>query len=117
LKLGNFKGRYQNYELLDVPERSAIESHGGNTQEDLLGCIALGRHFRIDEQWGKYWITDSKRTFDEFMAAAVANAITPEHLIMIMHIANQISTPEAGTIVLGYIFLRGKEAKRKAGEI
>lgn len=33
------------YHLLDVPERSEILIHAGNTIEDIEGCILLGEHF------------------------------------------------------------------------
>lgn len=66
---GNFKGKYENYELVNVPYRDHIEFHIGNRTEDTNGCILLGERYRIDEQYGKYWITNSRMTFGKFMAA------------------------------------------------
>lgn len=69
IRLGNFKGKYRNYELEDVPWRTAVEMHRANRIRDLLGCIGLGERARIDEINNKFWINRSKDTFEEFMAA------------------------------------------------
>lgn len=69
IRLGTFKGRYANYELEDVPWRTAVEMHRANSIRDLLGCIGLGERARIDEINNKFWINRSKDTFEEFMAA------------------------------------------------
>ena len=46
--------------LHDVPERSMIEIHAGNTVDDILGCIAVGATYgRIK---GKRAVVDSRRT-------------------------------------------------------
>lgn len=37
-----FKGRYPNYRLVEVPGRTAIELHIGNSVVDTEGCILLG---------------------------------------------------------------------------
>jgi hypothetical protein len=49
--------------LLDVPGRSNIEVHWGNTPEDTNGCILLG-----GTRPGKDFIGDSRQIFDEFWA-------------------------------------------------
>jgi len=39
-------GKYANhYELLNVPSRSGIIIHSGNTKEDVRGCILIGERF------------------------------------------------------------------------
>lgn len=43
LRLGQYhRGGYPAYEVLDVPNRSLIKIHAGNTANDVIGCIALG---------------------------------------------------------------------------
>lgn len=69
VELGTFAkgGGYADYELIDVPDRSAIELHVGNTMRDVVGCIAVGRILGwIDELWA---VSDSKKAFGEFMGA------------------------------------------------
>jgi hypothetical protein len=60
---------YPNFHLIDVPGRDNIEIHVGNDIEDTEGCILVGKHYRIDAQHSKYWITDSKYTMGSFMNA------------------------------------------------
>jgi hypothetical protein len=36
------KGGYECFEVLNVPGRSQIKIHKGNTEEDIEGCIVLG---------------------------------------------------------------------------
>jgi len=53
------------FEVLDVPERSRILFHAGNTAQDTAGCILLAEHFgklRSDRA-----ILNSGRTFKAFM--------------------------------------------------
>lgn len=67
LERGWFKGRYENYALLGVAGRWAIEIHVGNEVADLSGCIALGRiPLGINDQWG---VGDSTVAHDAFMEA------------------------------------------------
>ncbi len=61
------RGGYEAYELLDVPERSLIKIHVGNTMDDLLGCIAPGKALGFIER--KWAVTSSKKAFKEFMSA------------------------------------------------
>jgi len=43
LSLGTYhRGGYAAWEVLDVPNRSLIKIHIGNTMDDLMGCIAPG---------------------------------------------------------------------------
>jgi len=49
---GNFRGKYSNLELQDVPNRFAIEVHRANTCQDVEGCIGVGLYLgMIQEQW------------------------------------------------------------------
>lgn len=66
------------FQVMDVPGRSAILFHPGNTEEDTQGCILTGLQFgtmmRKDEDTGemreKFAIEPgtSKAAFDKFMA-------------------------------------------------
>jgi len=69
-KLGDFKGKYPNYEIQNVNGRTHIEIHRGNTVKDFLGCVGLGRFYRIDEENNRHWVTSSKKTMTEFTEAA-----------------------------------------------
>ena len=68
LRLGRYnRGGYPAYELIDVPNRSLIKIHRGNTSTDVIGCIALGQRLGwINGQWA---VTGSRRAFDDFMSA------------------------------------------------
>lgn len=45
------KGGYDCYDVLDVPGRSLIKIHKGNSDEDTEGCILVGNIF-------PYWLSD-----------------------------------------------------------
>ncbi len=68
LKLGMYnRGGYQAYEVMDVPGRSLIKIHAGNTIDDIVGCIAPGKALGyLERKWG---VTSSKKAFQEFMEA------------------------------------------------
>lgn len=65
------------YEVTDVPDRSRILFHPGNTEEDTAGCILLGMAFGpvkvVDEETGedvvKLGVWQSQKAFNEFMEA------------------------------------------------
>ena len=65
----------ETYQVLDVPGRTAILIHSGNTEEDTEGCILVGKEFgdieRIDEDTKqkikKLAVLRSKEAFAEFM--------------------------------------------------
>ena len=61
------RGKYDAYEVLNVPDRTHILFHVGNTPDDLAGCIAPGE--RLGAIRGKWAVTSSKRAFGAFMAA------------------------------------------------
>lgn len=71
IKRDTFKGQYENFKLVNVPGRSAIELHIGNTITDTNGCPLLGDKYRIDSITPDYHITDSRKTFREFMSKMV----------------------------------------------
>ena len=54
------------FQVLDVPERSHILFHKGNTQENTRGCILVGEQF--DPVLGTEGITYSKKGYNEFMS-------------------------------------------------
>lgn len=66
LSPGRFnRGGYRAYQLMDVPGRSLIKIHIGNTMDDVIGCIAPGMSLGyLNNKWG---VTNSKTAFDRFM--------------------------------------------------
>ena len=69
VKFGRFhRGGYNCYELLDVPGRSLIKIHVGNTMDDVIGCIAVGKGLGyVNDLWA---VTSSRKAYDEFMRLA-----------------------------------------------
>jgi len=68
LVLGSYnRGGYPAYEVMDVPGRSLIKIHIGNTIDDVIGCIAPGKALGYLER--KWAVTSSKKAFAEFMGA------------------------------------------------
>lgn len=68
IQLGMYnRGGYQAYEVMDVPDRSLIKIHVGNTIDDVIGCIAPGKSLGFLER--KWAVTSSKKAFQEFMIA------------------------------------------------
>ncbi len=55
--------KYQNvWEVKNVPKRSAILIHWGNTEKNTAGCILVGKYYaQFGEQRG---VADSKATFE-----------------------------------------------------
>jgi hypothetical protein len=73
--LGTFKGSYPNYELHDVPERSAIEFHRANYTRELRGCIAPGERIEVERGEPPFiCVTSSKVAHDRVMAACGGGA-------------------------------------------
>lgn len=68
IQLGRYnRGGYPAYEVLDVPERTLIKIHVGNTIDDVIGCIAPGKSLGYLER--KWAVTSSRKAFKEFMGA------------------------------------------------
>ena len=68
IQLGIYnRGGYEAYEVMDVPNRSLIKIHIGNTIDDIVGCIAPGKALGYLER--KWAVTSSKKAFQEFMGA------------------------------------------------
>lgn len=59
------RGGYNTYEIVDVPGRSAILIHHGNTSDDVMGCIALGMDLGVVR--GKWAVIRSRQAFRLFM--------------------------------------------------
>ena len=71
------RGGYMTYEVMNVPGRSRILFHAGNTEEDTKGCILLGLQLGVftvpvDEETGlrakKLAVLKSRAAFKRFMA-------------------------------------------------
>ena len=56
----------QAFEVADVPNRSEILIHPGNTVEDIQGCILVGEYFGFLPPL--FAVRDSRRAFKRFMA-------------------------------------------------
>lgn len=54
------------FQVMDVPGRSNVLFHAGNTDDDTAGCILLGE--TLGKLSGDRAILNSGRTFDRFMA-------------------------------------------------
>ncbi len=68
LVLGTYnRGGYPAYEVMNVPNRSLIKIHIGNTIDDVVGCIAPGKALGFLER--KWAVTSSSKAFKEFMQA------------------------------------------------
>ncbi len=68
LELGMYnRGGYPAYEVKDVPNRTLIKIHIGNTIDDIVGCIAPGKSLGFMEK--KWAVSSSKKAFTEFMDA------------------------------------------------
>ena len=86
LKLGVYnRGGYPAYEVLNVPNRSLIKIHVGNTIDDVIGCIAPGKDLSfLDGKWG---VTGSRKAYNELMSSL--NGIT-EAKLKITHYKPQV---------------------------
>lgn len=61
----------ETFEVDDVPGRSRVLFHPGNTREHTQGCILLGGGW--GDFGGKRGITESRRTFKGFMGRLAGN--------------------------------------------
>ena len=61
------------YEVLNVPNRTKILIHSGNTEDDSKGCILVAESF--GELGGKTAILDSRKGKEEFLLKAGGNRI------------------------------------------
>lgn len=79
LVLGMYnRGGYPAYELMDVPDRSLIKIHVGNTMDDIVGCIAPGKALGFLER--KWAVSSSRKAFNEFMVAMNGIQATKIHI-------------------------------------
>ena len=53
------------WHILEVPDRSYILIHAGNTSNDVVGCIALGKSLRINADG----VSSSRTALNELLAA------------------------------------------------
>lgn len=67
LKLGHFNaGGYKAYEVQDVPIRTLIKMHVGNTVKNIWGCLCPGDAIHIFSS-GMWGVLNSESTFNKFM--------------------------------------------------
>ena len=68
VKLGMYnRGGYPAFEIMDVPNRTHIKIHKGNTMNNVVGCIALGNDIGcILDKWA---VLNSDKTYSRFMDA------------------------------------------------
>jgi hypothetical protein len=60
-----YRGGYEAIEVVDVPDRSYILIHKGNTMDDLAGCIAPGVNLGyVNNLWA---VTNSREAFAQVM--------------------------------------------------
>lgn len=68
LQLGRYNaGDYPAYEVLNVPGRSLIKIHKGNTEDDVRGCLVVGSGLGFIK--AKWAVTDSATAFTKLMGA------------------------------------------------
>ena len=53
------------WHILEVPDRSYILIHAGNTSNDVVGCIALGKSLRINADG----VSSSRTALNELLSA------------------------------------------------
>ena len=74
------RGGYDTYEAVEVPGRSLIKVHVGNTMLDVLGCIAVGSALGfLNDLWA---VKQSKLTFERFMETMDS---VPEATLIVSH--------------------------------
>jgi hypothetical protein len=86
-------GNYECFEVLNVPGRSLIKLHKGNTEEDVEGCIVLG----LDIGVLKVEDEDLKRVVRKFAvkASGVAFGAFMARMSGVNQFALKITDPEA----------------------
>jgi hypothetical protein len=60
------KRQYEVFELMNVPDRTAIEIHIANTMNDVEGCIGVGKSFGLLGDLPE--VMFSTPAFQEFMS-------------------------------------------------
>lgn len=61
------------YEIMNVPNRSAILIHWGNFERDTLGCVLIGNRFTLKPEPA---VLDSKQCFARFRSLIGKNNFT-----------------------------------------
>lgn len=80
------RGNYDTYELLDVPNRSAILIHAANWSEELFGCIAPGLQLSMMTRPASSgeprplpeWCVKSSRPALESLLSKLRNMVDPQ---------------------------------------
>ena len=68
VKLGMYnRGGYPAFEIMNVPNRTHIKIHKGNTMNNVVGCIAVGNDIGCVS--GKWAVLNSDKTYTRFMDA------------------------------------------------
>jgi len=58
--------KYNTFQITEVPGRSKVLVHAGNTVDDTKGCVMLGQYW--DKFRGKRALLNSGKTFKRFMS-------------------------------------------------
>ena len=86
LERDTFKEQYDNFKLMNVPNRTDIEIHIANRASELRGCIAVGTEFTVVES--EFGVGGSKVAMDVFM----------ESMSVVGHDTIWIRTKEGGIL-------------------
>lgn len=63
----------ETFMIINVPGRTNVLFHKGNTEDDTIGCILLGQ--TIHKLKGQRTILNSGKTFDDFMLAMAGEQV------------------------------------------
>jgi hypothetical protein len=64
-----FQGKYANYRIMDVPGRSNVEIHRGNTLADTRGCPLIGTSVMLKTGTEYAYLSESAKAFEAWMVA------------------------------------------------
>jgi len=67
-KLDSFKGKYENFRIIDPPRgRSDIEMHAGVHYRHSMGCILTGQSIHFDNTTGLFKLYESRRSIRDLV--------------------------------------------------
>lgn len=81
------RGGYDTFELQDVPQRSEILIHKGNTHHDVEGCLVLGAELgSLKNSWA---VLSSSIAFNGFMNACEIMG-DPERIVITNYVGGEL---------------------------